>query len=125
MFVVVAHGYFSKQNGAASFFYCKIVIQVLLNRDAFSRAQFYLRPGRNGEIPPVFMDRDIRIRKALIRRRIIDADQYDSAASVNDVLHFRPVKMHRRALSFFQHQKLFCVRLWIGGIFQVAVADGN
>ena len=112
--VVVALADLAQQDGSSAGLNRKIMIQALINENAFTGFQTDLRPGRNGIAFAVGVDFPVRfIIDFFIRKTIVHPDQYVAAAAVDDVLSLEPVEMVRCVLPFPQIQQLFRIDLRI------------
>ena len=86
--IVVALADLTQQDGTSAGLNRKIMIQPLINENAFTRFQPDLRSGRNGIAFAVGVDFHVRfIIDFFVWKTIVDADQYVAAAAVDDVLH--------------------------------------
>ena len=122
--IVVALATLTEQDSTRTRFDLEIVIHILLDMDAFTRRELYLRPGRNGVGSAVAVDSHVGFfANGLVGQAVVDADE-DIAAAVDDVLGLVPMEMIWGILSLFHVQQLLGVDLWIlVGHFAVAVAD--
>ena len=122
--IVVALAALAEQDSTRTRFDLEIVIHILLDMDAFTRRELYLRPGRNGVGSAVAVDSHVGFfANGLVGQAVVDADE-DIAAAVDDVLGLVPMEMIWEILSLFHVQQLLGVDLRIFvRHFTVAVAD--
>ena len=125
--IVIALADFAQQNRTGTWLHFKVVVQILLNEDGFTRSQTDLGSCGNRISTTIRMDGNVGfIVDRFIGIGVIDPDQYIAAASVDDILGLEPMEMVRRILAFFQVQQLFRINLGIlVGHLLMTVADRN
>ncbi len=73
----------------------------------------------------ILVDGDRRIQHFAVLAGVVALDNQRAAAAIDDVLHLLPVEVIGRHLIFFRNQQLFGIGLFILGVVEVAVAQGD
>ena len=102
------------------------MIQIRIQSHALTRMQGYLASCRHSILSSILADQNIGIKElAGLRICIVECKDDIISTTVDDILHFIPVEMHRRYLTGITHHNLLCIGFFIFGIMYITVTDGN
>ena len=99
------------------------MVEVLLHADALAGTEDNPSARFDDVLYAVDAEMDRRVGKLLVLVGIVEFDDEIAAATVDDVLHLRPVEVHRRLLTFLDNHDFLGVRFLVNAV--PAVADGE
>ena len=121
--VVVALAHFAHHDFALSGFAIEAMVKVLLHADALSRMQDNLSARLHDVFYAVYATVNRSLGELLVLVGIVKLDDEVAATAIDDVLHLRPMEVHRRLLKLVHYHNLLSLRSLIDTI--LAVSDGE